>query len=261
MEEFPEGKPWFLQVNFNVPHQPLDITEEMKTWYEGVEFPQPNDEDPRTEPYAPHGMPYYKQLKKGWHEPGHPGKPHTGQQNNEIRQNYSAMVENIDKWLGKYIEVLKERGELENTIIVYSSDHGDMLGDHGYWEKHRPYHACAGVPLVMSGPGIKKGIVHDGPATLLDLTATFLDYGQVEIPDDMDSQSMRELLGGKSNTHRDVVFSALEDWRMVFDGRYKLALGYGPDPLLFDLQNDPGENRNIAVEHPAKLSELTDKIQ
>ena len=260
MEKFPEGKPWFLQVNFNGPHQPLDITDEMKTWYEGVEFPQPNDEESRTEPYAPFGFPYYKQLKKGWHEPGHPGKPHTEQQNNEVRQNYSAMVENIDRWLGKYMEVLEERGELENTIIVYSSDHGDMLGDHGYWEKHRPYHSCLGVPLVMAGPEIQKGIVQDGPTTLLDLTATFLDYGNVEIPNDMDSLSMRSLLEGKTTGHRDYVYSALEEWRLVFDGRFKLAEGFGADPLLFDLQNDPGENHNIATENPSKLSELSDKL-
>ena len=112
----------------------------------------------------------------------------------------------------------------------------------------------------MAGPEIQKGIVQDGPTTLLDLTATFLDYGNVEIPNDMDSLSMRSLLEGKTTGHRDYVYSALEEWRLVFDGRFKLAEGFGADPLLFDLQNDPGENHNIATENPSKLSELSDKL-
>jgi len=167
------------------------------------------------------------------------------------------MVENIDRWLGKYIEALRKRGELENTLIVFSSDHGDMLGDHGYWEKHRPYHSCLGVPLIIAGPGIQQGLVYDGPATNLDLTATFLDYGNVKIPEDMDSRSMRNLLEGGKTGHRDHVFSALEDWRLVFDGRYKFIQGFGKDHLMFDLRNDPWENRNIASENPSKLSELS----
>lgn len=261
MKNVPEGKPWFLQVNFTGPHQPLDITETMKEWYEGVDFPQPNDEERRHAPYPPDGWDYYGEIKKSWHEPNHPGKPHTRGQNNEVRRNYSAMVENIDRWLGVYIETLKERGELENTLIIYASDHGDMLGDHGCWEKHRPYQSSVGVPFVVAGPDVEQGIVCDEPVTILDLTATFLEYGNVPVPEEMDSQSMRSLFEGRTSKHREYVFSALEQWCMIFDGRYKLIKDYGSTPLLFDLEKDPFENNNIFMTASKEASRLLERLE
>ena len=71
-----------------------------------------------------------------------------------------------------------------------------MLGDHNSWGKGKPLHPSASVPLVISGPGVQQGITHDLPTTNLDLTATFLDYAGLDIPDDMDSRSFRNLLEG-----------------------------------------------------------------
>lgn len=257
INRFPEGKPWFLQVNFTGPHQPLDITKEMSGWYKDVEFPQPNDEEKRVHPYPEDGLEYYDYIKKSWHEPHCAGKPHTPEQNNAVRQNYSAMVENIDRWVNIYLQEIEKRGELDNTLVVFCSDHGDMLGDHGYWEKHRPYQTCLGVPFIAAGPGVTEGKVLDCPVTILDLMATFLDYGQIVPPAGIDSLSMRPLFEGTQEKLRDYVFSALGDWRLVFDGRYKLIEGYGADPLFFDLKEDPFENDNrgkISEKEAARLS-------
>ncbi|MBW2086894.1 MAG: sulfatase-like hydrolase/transferase, partial [Deltaproteobacteria bacterium] len=183
------------------------------------------------------------------------------EQHNEVRQNYSAMVENIDRWLGIYIEKLRERGELENTLIVFSSDHGEMLGDHGYWEKHRPYQPSIGVPFITAGPGVREGSVIDVPITILDLTATFLDYGEVPRQDGMDSRSMRPLFEGQTNKHRDYVLSAMGDWRLVYDGRFKLVQGYGNKPLLFDLKNDPFENNDIFMTAKDEANRLSAELK
>ncbi len=216
IQSVPEGKPWFIQVNFNGPHLPLDITESMAKLYEDVDFPQPNRND---------------QL--------------TPDEHLKARRNYSAMVENIDRCVGLYLNLLEERGELDNTLIVFSSDHGEMLGDHNSWGKGKPLHPSASVPLVISGPGVQQGITHDMPTTNLDLTATFLDYAGLDIPDDMDSRSLRNLLEGNTSTHRDIVLSGLGNWRMAYDGRYKYIEGFGDTPMFFDLDTDPLENNNI----------------
>ncbi len=229
----PEGKPWFLQVNFVGPHPPWDITESMGKLYEGVDFPQPNR-----------------------------GAQLTPEQNTAVRRNYSAMITNIDRWLGILVEELKKRNELGNTFIIYSSDHGEMLNDQGLWGKSVPYQPSVGVPLVIAGPSIKRGLVTNAPTSLIDLTATILDYAAVAAPPDVDGVSLRTVLEGNKQRHREYVRSALNDWRLVFDGRYKLVTGYPDrdDILLFDLEADPEENRDLAKDRRSIVDRLSDVI-
>ncbi len=246
LQNFPTDKPWFLQANFPGPHPPEDITPGMAAWYRDAAFPGPHDND---------------QLAP---------EKHT-----EIRRNYSAMVDNIDQWLGRYLKEVARRGELQNTIIVWSSDHGEMLGDHNRWGKSVPYQSALGIPLLVSGPGIRKGAVHDGPATSLDLTATFLDFAGVPDLPNMDSRSLRPVLEGKAEKGREHVTSGLGSWRTVFDGRYKLTRGFDPAKskeeggdaaavadgekplLLFDLKNDPNEDHNLAGENAEQVTRLS----
>lgn len=226
IDRAPLGKPWFLQVNFNGPHSPWDITASMEKRWRKAKFPQPN----RCQEFTP-----------AEHE--------------AIRQNYAAMIENIDRNVGLYLNKLKQRGELENTLIVFSSDHGEMLGDHNLWGKTKPHQGSAAVPLVIAGPGVQKGkVVHDATATL-DLPATFLDYANTQKPDGMDSQSLRNHLT-KNASARPHVTSALANWRIVVQDRYKYIEGYTSKPQLFDLRNDPAENENLVTTKPALAREL-----
>jgi arylsulfatase A-like enzyme len=241
IERAPKDRPWFLQVNFNGPHEPMDVTKRMKDRWRGINFPQPFE-----------------------------CKDFTPAKHVEIRRCYAAMIENIDRWLGIYIEQLKKTGELDNTLIVYSSDHGEMLGDHNRWNKSVPYKQSAGVPLVVAGPGVSEGHKFEGLVTTLDLTATFLDYAGLAVPSDMDSRSMRPLLQGSSKVHREFVRSGLGPWRMVFDGRYKLIRGFDPtqkyvrakdaeltEPVvLFDLREDPMETTDISQKLPDVVERL-----
>jgi arylsulfatase len=276
MKRFPKGKPWFMQVNFAGPHVPMDVTKDMWERWRNVSFPPPNGSD---------GL--------------------TADQNNNIRRSYSAMVENVDRWVGIFIHELEKRGELENTLIVYSSDHGEMLGDHNRWAKSAPYHPSLCVPLIFAGPGVQQGLVNEGAATTLDLPATFLDYGGIHRPSDMDSLSLRHVLEGKAKKNRQFISSGLNTWRLTFDGRYKLIRGFDPanhafmgltpeqlkelrgasgprggngarggrgfaafmkeyrpvaagPMLLFDLEADPLENRNLAQAEGAKVKALAE---
>ena len=127
-----------------------------------------------------------------------------------------------------------------------------------------------GVPLVVTGPGVKRGLASDALASHIDVGATFLDYAGVAKPKEMESRSLRPVLEGKSTRHREVLLSGLNQWRMAWDGRYKLITGYdltrvrkgkapetpSPPPVLFDLESDPLENRNIADRAPEQVKRL-----
>jgi choline-sulfatase len=215
LDRAPKDKPWHLTVNFTGPHNPMDITAAMDASCRGRSYPAPNRNT---------------QYDAAVHR--------------RIRQNYTAMCENIDARIGEIIGAVAQRGELENTLIIFSSDHGEMLGDHNRWGKHVPYQASAGIPLIVSGLDARKGVRSNALAGLIDVTATFLDYaGAAPLPA-MDAISLRGLLSGRKHTHRTVVHSGLEEWRLVWDGRYKLIKGYGSEYRLYDLNLDPLENEN-----------------
>lgn len=236
----PSGKPWFLQVNFAGPHNPVDITRRMERTVRRRQFPEPED-------YEEHSV----------------------ERHNAVRQNYTAMVENIDRWLGLYTEELRKRGELENTLIVFSSDHGEMLGDHDRWGKSVPYQPSVHVPLIVSGPGIARAASSDALISHFDLAATFLDFAAAPRLTDAASLSLRPLLERKATTHREYLVSSLDRWSMVFDGRYKLIRGFeteppakgkpriDPRPILFDLKLDANETSNIAREAPHQVERLS----
>ena len=216
LKSAPQNKPWHLVVNFTGPHNPVDITASMED--RSRRYPHPTQS---TEFDAP--------------------------THQKIRQNYSVMCENIDARIGEIIEVVRQRGDLDNTLIVFSSDHGEMLGDHNRWGKHVPYQASAGIPLIVAGLDTQKGKSTNALASLIDISATFLDYaGAPKLPR-MEARSLRPVLTGKSKKHREVLISALEEWKLVWDGRHKLVEGYGQETLLFDLEKDPLENRNLVT--------------
>jgi arylsulfatase A-like enzyme len=126
-----------------------------------------------------------------------------------------------------------------------------MLGDHNRWGKKDPYHPSVGIPLTVWTPDCQAGQTSDALVSLMDLTATFLDYADVDIPQDMDSRSLRNLLKGKTKEHREYVLSGLNNWRLAYDGQYKYIEGYNVpktpkgEPVLFDLQKDPTESTNV----------------
>ena len=223
-----KDEPWFMVVNFAGPHAPLDIPKRLESRYRGPD-----------------------RVIDGFGQPYEYAGSFTPADHTRIRQNYAAVIENIDHWVGVYLDRLEQRGELDNTIVVFASDHGEMLGDHGRWAKSVPYESSVGVPMVVAGPGMERGRRSDALVSLIDLTATFLDYGKAESLETMDGFSMRPLLEGKTRTHRQHMLSGLGDWRMVFDGRYKLINGFdGVETRLYDLHDDPHETVDLVGQGP-----------
>ena len=239
LKRAPEDKPWHLVLNFVGPHPPMDITGSMARDYRGPD-----------------------RVIGGFEQPHNYDGPFPPDQHIRIRQNYAAMVENIDQCLGVFVDALEARGDYENTIFVYSSDHGEMLGDHGLWGKSFPFQGSAGVPLCIAGPGVRKGFESDAMVSLIDLTATFMDYAGAGELEYQDGQSLRPLLENVSSERREFSRSALTirsgPWRFVQDHRFKLVQGFGPDgPQLFDREADPFESTNIAGAKPREVGRLS----
>lgn len=234
LRQFPAGEPWHLVVNFPGPHNPFDVTPAMRARWENAEIPPPQANPQGKEPAV-----------------------------RRARQNYAAIIENLDRQVGRFLEVVAERGELDNTLVVYASDHGEMLGDHGLWGKSTWYTPSVAVPLLVTGPGVAPGRVSSALVSLHDLAATFLDYAGAPPLPAMDALSLRELLAGRADAHRPYVVCGLDDWRLIYDGRYKLVLRAGDMPSLFDLQQDPGEEVNLAArpEYRAVVDRLGDALE
>lgn len=230
----PGDRPWYLEVNLQNPHHPWDITESMHQWYRNppVNFPAPVHSDLGVSPST----------------------------HQEVRRNYAAMLEHLDQCVAAILDRVSQRRELENTLIVFSSDHGEMLGDYGQWQKLSPLQASVGVPLIVAGPGIAKRGRCDLPVTLLDIHATFLDWAGAEIPSDIDSRSMKRLLAGEIDRHREVVFSGLSAWRLAFDGRYKLVRGYDPSKRRSDdfepMEMPQDETERLQRQRPQLLMDI-----
>jgi len=224
LDRAPADRPWYLEVNLQNPHHPWDITESMHALYRDppVDFPAPEHCSLEV-PAAVH---------------------------QEVRRNWAAMVEHLDACLGRLVQRLSDRGELDNTIIVFSSDHGEMLGDYNQWQKLSPLQASVGVPLMIAGPGVAAHEADNSPTTILDLAATFLEWAGLTPAADLDSRSMADYLAGTRKQHRDLVFSGLSAWRMVFDGRYKLVRGYDPAKRT---GGDDFESMHMPADETARL--------
>ena len=164
---------------------------------------------------------------------------------------YHGMVKYIDDQVGRVLKKLDDLGLADNTLVIFTTDHGDMVGAHGCIGKSifSFYDDLVRIPLVMRLPGrIKPGTVVKQPVSQIDFAPTILDYVGLPAPAKIHGQSMRPLLEGRDVKWRDYAFcQRAEVGRMLRTERYKFV--YRPKPrivALYDLKNDPNEDRNLA---------------
>ncbi len=228
LRETPVGKPWFLQVNFTGPHDPWDVTEAMKKLYPDIPFP-----------------------------PAVANTEWPADRVNGMRCNYAAMCENIDRLIGEFLAEVERRGELDRTLIVFSSDHGEMLGDHTRNGKAVPYQPSIGVPLIMAGPGIPVAETRTQPISILDLAGVFLESAGLPIDDRMSCRPLTQILADEPQ----IVLSQLADWICAWDGRYKLIHNYAGEDHLYDLEHDPGECTNLLSSIPESAEPALSRLR
>lgn len=187
--------------------------------------------------------------------------------------NYYALVTEIDHWVGEILNTLDELGLAENTIVIFTSDHGEMLGSHGMREKNVFYEESARVPLMIKYPKeIKSGTVVTHQVTNLDLFSTILDYTGVNKKIEADGKSLRDCIEGKDDNRPDYIVTewnfrgdVISNYMVLQDG-WKLLVPYSKESkvinALYDLNIDPHEMNNLlgsnseSSKYKAKAEEL-----
>lgn len=170
------------------------------------------------------------------------------------RHSIMSRVTMVDDYLGRILALLREEGLDENTIIVYTSDHGDMMGEHGLWYKNAAYEWSSRVPWIFSGPGIPKQRISEA-TSLLDMGPTLCSLAGIEtIYPVSDGRGLADLIRGDrpSGPGQAIMENYAEGthrgWRMIRRGDLKLNYVPGYEPELYDLSKDPNEWNNVAGE-------------
>jgi len=262
-----EDRPWLMSVNIFDPHAPFDPPPFYRDRYDPEAMPEPLFHESDLEAQ--------KKLS-GVDFQNKAANPDSFQAKEKIAA-YYAMIEQIDDHVGRMLDALERTGQRQNTLILFTSDHGEMLGDHGLLLKGcRFYEGLVHVPLIISWPGVvREGIRKDALVELTDIAPTLLDYAGLEKGPKMVGRSLRSLLESDADSHRKHVrceyYKALSllapgrgGWEgsyatMVRTDRFKLVVYHGHDSgELFDLQEDPGEFENLwdRSEHAATRFEL-----
>lgn len=213
----PMDRPWFLQVNFPGPHPPFLVTPRQHSIVDDRVFPPPVDNSNYTRPQEckPIDRPVW---------------------NNIDRCSYAAECEHLDYLMGTILEELDRMSERNKTIVCFSSDHGEMLEDHGLVGKLVPWQGSVGVPLICAGPDIRSNQVVERAVSTKDLAATFLDYAglthggskpeaAILLPPPSTSKSLRLLLeSGHDDSYHTFIRSGFGSWRMVVDSLSSVKL-------------------------------------
>jgi arylsulfatase len=264
--------PWMLNLNVFDPHTPFDPPPEYMAKYDPEKMPYPlfrdsdvahqkkfvaidqqfkeslNPYDPVPEAEAVLGDARFKAPK------------HFDAR--RVKAAYYAMIELIDDQFKRIMDCLRETGQYENTIVIFTSDHGELLGDHGLLQKGcRFFEGLIHVPLIINWPA--AGISNcqsNALVELIDLAPTILEAAQITIPDNMQGKSLLPIITGDQDPakHKDRVLCEYNDalagagiddnshGLMVFDGRYKVCIYQGHEiGEIYDLQEDPGEFDNL----------------
>ena len=272
LERYPGTEPFFLQVGMPGPHPPYDPTQEYLDKYLDRDLPEPIlDYDLSSQPQP------LRALRENHLAQGHDAVIHlenpTSEQLRLQRAHYYANVSMIDTQVGKIVEALEARGVLDDTVIIFTSDHGDCLNDHGHSQKWNMYEQSVHVPAVICWPGkIAFGKKIPDLVSLMDFGPTVLEMADVPVPDWMEARSLADVLYDQPGNTRDRVFAEHSDdailtetefMTMIREGNWKLVHFVDcQDGQLFDLENDPQERNNLWAkpECQEKRAHLIDQI-
>lgn len=243
-------QPFFLCTSFVKPHAPYDPPEDWADMYDPYSVPPPV----RTPQERRRENPYYEEERR-WRQ----WDLYSEQAELMSRAHYYANISLIDKYIGHILEALEEQGLRGNTYIIFTSDHGDLMGDHWMWFKSLAYDGCARVPLIVAGPGVPQGVrVDDSVVSVLDVFATILARAGVPIPANRPSMDLLDYVREGD--------AAWSEFAVIEVGKYggrrrairSLEWLYvhwenGGFEELYDLRRDPYQLHNV-VKAPANAS-------
>ncbi len=242
-------KPWTLTVNIKAPHFPHFVTEELWQRYSGeADMPEYGiDAESANHPYATDLRTHFQTHV------------FTEEQIRGQRQGYLGRVDFVDSQLGRLLDALETNGLREDTVVAYTSDHGEMLGKFGMWWKSSMYDDSVRVPLIVSGPGFAADIRVDTPVSLLDVQATMFEATRATRPLEWWGAPLQSVVPGDRDRE---VFSEYHGHGtrsgsfMIRQGPWKLLYHAAAPHQLFNLEDDPEELRNLFENKPRKASQL-----
>ena len=242
----PDGRPFFLVASFIHPHDPYVARPEWWDLYDHdhIDLPEPISEDALDA--------HTRRIRRGI-EADTIG--YTEDQSRNARHGYYANTSYFDSWVGRLVRVLDETGRIDNTVVIVTSDHGDMLGDRGTFFKMSFFERSARVPLIVAGPGVAGRSVPN-VCSHLDLLPTLLDIATdggawPELGTPITGRSLWELAAGGTDANDETTGEYMAEMTshpmfMIRRGRHKYIHCDTDPPLLYDVEADPGERTNLA---------------
>lgn len=244
-----EEKPWALFVSLVYPHFPLRAPQEYFDLYPLESVPMPVQWRP--EEWSRHPFQVWQREKQALDEPV------DEQSVRKAIAAYYGMVTFLDDQIGRVLRALEESGQAENTRIIYTTDHGEQLGEHGMWWKSSMLEASVGIPLIVAGPDIPQGKVSNTNVNLVDCFPGIVEaVGAKLAPQDADLPGESIFRLAQEDDRERVSFSEYHAILspsaayMLRSGRYKFIYYVGMPPQLFDMVDDPYETRDLG-EDPA----------
>lgn len=234
-------KPFFLQVNFTAPHDPLLIPPGYENKYDPDKIPLPKNFLPR-HPFDHGNFEGRDERMLPW-----PRDPDMVRKNLAV---YYAVISHMDEQIGRILDVLEETEQDKDTLVIFTSDHGLAVGSHGLMGKQSMYEHTIRVPLVIAGPGIPKGKRNEALCYLRDLFPTICDLVNLPIPKSVEGRSLKPVIQGDEDAVYSEIYGYFRDkQRMVRDKRWKLIHYPEIDRWqLFDLSKDPLERKDLIKE-------------
>jgi choline-sulfatase len=250
------GKPWALYVGFVSPHFPLIAPPQFYGLYPEHQVPWPELYDESERPRHPFLDAMRKCLCFD--------EPFDAPMVRRAIAAYFGLVSFLDDNIGQILRALDETGLSESTRVIYSTDHGDNLGARGLWGKSTMYEESAGIPMIMAGPDVPAGKVCDTPVTLADGFPTFIQaLGATPDSRDRDLPGVSLLDVARGRLPERTILSeyhaagAVTASYMIRHGKWKYVHYVGLPPMLFDLESDPREHRDLA-RNPAHRETLAE---
>ena len=256
LNTYDRRQPFFLKVSFARPHSPYDPPDRFMNLYADADVPgavvgkwaERYRERSSDEPTLWHGDLGEEQVRRS-------------------RQGYYGSISFIDEQIGRILDALDQRGSMDNTLVLFTADHGDMTGDHHLWRKSYAYEASARIPMLMRWPdslvAAKRSQTSIAPVELRDVLPTFLDAASAPGAETLDGRSLLSLIrDGKAewrtyiDLEHDMCYSASNHWNALTDGLYKYIFhARDGEEQFFNLDNDPGEREDLAsqADHQAEL--------
>jgi arylsulfatase A-like enzyme len=235
------NEPFFLACGFVRPHMPFYAPKRYWDLYDREDIAiARNRSRPTNAPQSLRGSGEYKQYTHGSYEEG------TDEWHRMMRHGYYASTSYVDKLTGNVLNELDRLGLAENTIVVLWGDHGWHLGEHDFWGKHNTLHNALRVPLIIKGPGITTGKNTAALVESVDIFPTLCTLAGLPIPSSVQGRSFDPLLNHPDQKFRGFIYTRFKTADAVVTNQFVYTRYQNNEQMLFDLQNDPLENLNVA---------------